>query len=66
VTNDTELSRRWPTLRIAQCVVLALLVATSEIVSWTGHTSASYAVDAVAVLAFVGFRQLRRSSEPRR
>jgi hypothetical protein len=59
-------ARRWPPLRIAQWAAVAALVVTSELVAWSGHTSASYVVDAVAVLAFVAFRRLRRPSVPRR
>jgi hypothetical protein len=61
VSNESASNGHWPPVRAEQWATIALLIAVSEVVSWAGHTSASYGVDAVALLAFLGFRQLRRS-----
>lgn len=63
--NDPSLTRRWPALRVAQWAAVAVLVAVSELVAWTGHHGASYGVDGMALLAYLGFRYLRRPHSPR-
>jgi hypothetical protein len=55
------LAGRWPPLRVAQWATLAALVVMSELVAWAGHPGASYAVDGLALIAYLGFRRLRRS-----
>jgi hypothetical protein len=62
MTHEPALARRLPSVRVAQWVTVAILVASSEAVSWSGHVGASYGVDGVALLAFLGFRWLRQSS----
>lgn len=50
----------WTPLRIAQWVVVIGLVIASEVVAHRGHLDTSYGLDVAAILAYVGFRLLRR------
>jgi hypothetical protein len=61
MTDNTASKPAWPPVRVAQWATIAILVVISEVVSWSGHAGASYGVDGLAVLAFLGFRWLRRS-----
>jgi hypothetical protein len=65
VSNAGVVGARWRWLRVAQWATLAALVAMSEAVAWAGHSGASYAVDGLAVVAYLGFRRLRRSPAQR-
>lgn len=56
--------RRWPPLRIAQWVVIALLLVVSNAVARSGQEVLSWALDVGAVAAYFAFRSLR--SRPRR
>lgn len=51
--------RRWPPLRIAQWVVIALLLVASNALARAGHEALSWALDAGAVATYFAFRWLR-------
>jgi glutaredoxin len=51
--------RRWPPLRIAQWITLAVMLVAANSVARTGHGALSLVIDAAAVAAYLGFRHLR-------
>lgn len=60
--TDPELvrdHRRWPPLRIAQWVTIALLLIMASILSRTGQTTVSWLVDGLAVASYLGYRRVR-------
>jgi hypothetical protein len=61
VSDESAFKRRWPAARVAPWTIIGVLVVVSEVTSWAGHAGASYGVDGLALLAFLGFRRLRRS-----
>jgi hypothetical protein len=63
VDNGSRSGPRWSAIRVGQWVTIAALVAISELVAWAGHAGASYVLDGLAILAYLGFRRLRRSPE---
>ncbi len=58
--------RRWPPLRIAQWITLAVMLVAANSVARTGHGALSLVIDAAAVAAYLGFRHLRsrRTGDP--
>jgi hypothetical protein len=65
MTDEPAVARRSPLVRVAQCATIAILVVVNEAAPWAGHAGASYGVDGLALLVFLGFRWLRRSSPGR-
>lgn len=66
VSDDQPSGRAWPMLRVVQWLTIATLVVVSEATAWSGHGSASYMADGAALVAYLGFRRLRRvSGRPR-
>ena len=47
-------------MRITQWMTIVALVALSEVFAYAGHQTWTYGVDAAAVMAYLGFRYLRR------
>ncbi|GAC1311542.1 MAG: hypothetical protein NVSMB16_08350 [Acidimicrobiales bacterium] len=58
--EDLRSAGPWSSIRRAQWVTIVALIALSELMSWRGQGTISYGVDAVAVVAYLGFRYLRR------
>ena len=58
--------RRWPPLRIAQWITLAVMLVAANSVARAGHGALSLVIDAAAVAAYLGFRHLRsrRTGDP--
>jgi mycoredoxin len=56
--------RRWPPVRIAQWVIVAVLLIAANSVAAAGRDTLSLVIDGAAVAAYVAFRHLR--SRPRR
>lgn len=56
--------RRWPPLRVAQWVTIALLLVTANILARNDQTALSWVLDALALASYFGFRRLR--TRPRR
>lgn len=52
----------WPGARVAQWVVICAVVAASFAADLTGHATFSWALDAVAVAAYLSFRFARRTT----
>jgi len=59
---DENIGASWPAVRIAQWMLIAALIVTSELVAHAGHSAASWGIDALAVVAYLGSRILRRRS----
>lgn len=52
-------THRWPPLRIVQWIAIITILIASELVATAGHTGASYALDALALVTYLGLRRVR-------
>lgn len=62
VETDPDLvadPRRWPPLRIAQWVTVAVILVVANSVARAGHGTLSLVIDGAAVAAYLGLRHLR-------
>ncbi len=62
VDTDPDLvadPRRWPSLRVAQWITVAVVLVVANAVARAGHDALSLAIDGAAVAAYLGFRNLR-------